>query len=71
MVNFGRRHIQLGFMLVQMLRLVEVITLVNNNDGWAFGLVVVTALPVLLRASLSIPEVSDSVVDEQMLAAAF
>lgn len=71
MVNFDRRHIQLGSVLVQVLRLVELITLVYNNDGWAFGLVIETALPVLLRASLSISEVSDSVVNEQMLAAAF
>lgn len=43
---------------------------VHDHDGRAFGFVVETALPVLLGTALSIAEVAEVVVHQQMLAGA-
>lgn len=53
-----------------MLRLVALVSFIDDDNRWAFGLVVEAALPVLLVAPLAVAEVSIAVEHQQVLSAA-
>lgn len=57
--------------LVVMLSLVAVVAFINDHYRRAFRLIVEAALPILLAASLSVAEVSESVEYKQMLTTSF
>lgn len=58
-------------MLMVMLRLITVISLIDNHNCGTLCLVVKTALPILFVAALAVPEISEAVEDEQVLSTSF
>lgn len=55
-------------MLVLVVGLARARLLIYDHDGWTFGFVVEAAFPILLRPALTVSEVPEVVVHEQMLA---
>lgn len=61
--DFENKSLLTKLMIVIVIDFNAILLVVDNGESWTLGLVIMTALPILKKATLAIPEECDAVDD--------